>query len=146
IVVRSDGAILEVNRRAVLLSEKYGVRRGASWRSRVDELISTQRGPFARQRIHHPDGMSFLDLSVHRLAKESYAMSEDVTLIQLKETEREDPLRGLSPRRREIATLLVESGFSYKQIADKLALSGGTVRKNAEQIYRDLGVHSRPEL
>lgn len=52
----------------------------------------------------------------------------------------------LTPRQRDVATLLVATGLSYKQIAAELALSEGTIRKHTERIYRALGVHSRPEL
>ncbi|KYF92535.1 hypothetical protein BE17_26175 [Sorangium cellulosum] len=155
IVVRSDGSLLEVNRRAVLLSQKYGVRQDAAWRSRVDDLIHlAQAGANARQTVQCPDGSGCLDVNVHWLTKESYAISEDITLIHLRETlwnrpiaaGRDGPLRALPRRQREVATLLAESGLSYKQIASKLAIAEGTVRKNAERIYRALGVHSRPEL
>ena len=52
----------------------------------------------------------------------------------------------LSRRQQEIASLLVSTGLSCKQLADRLGLSEGTVRKHTEQIYRALHVHSRPEL
>jgi len=52
----------------------------------------------------------------------------------------------LTPRQREVAALLVETGLSYKQIAARLGLSEGTVRTHTEKIYRAFGVHSRAEL
>lgn len=52
----------------------------------------------------------------------------------------------LTPRQRDVAALLVETGLSYKQIAAKLHLSEGTIRTHTESIYRAAGVHSRPEL
>src|SRR5262249_10902349 len=52
----------------------------------------------------------------------------------------------LSPRRREVAELLVYSGLSYKQIAARLNRSEGTIRSHAEEIYRQYKVHSRFEL
>lgn len=58
----------------------------------------------------------------------------------------EAPLLILTPRQREIARLLCNSGFSYKEIADRLGISGGTMRKHAENVYRRLRVHSRAEL
>jgi len=161
VVLRADGTILEANRRAVLLSQTYGLSKAASWRSRLDEFVSgartrAQRGSLTGQTIQHPDHTNILELNVHRLSKERYAISEDVTLIQLKErgadrsaaaeTRREGPLERLPPRRREVATLLVESGLSYKQIAQRLSMAEGTVRKNAELAYRAFGVHSRAEL
>ena len=52
----------------------------------------------------------------------------------------------LTRRQLEVATLLVETGLSYKEIAARLGLREGTMRKHAENIYRAFGVHSRPEL
>ncbi|HRI68857.1 MAG TPA: LuxR C-terminal-related transcriptional regulator [Polyangium sp.] len=52
----------------------------------------------------------------------------------------------LTPRQAEIARLLSETGLSMKEIAGRLDLSDGTIRKHVENIYRRLGVHSRAEL
>jgi DNA-binding NarL/FixJ family response regulator len=55
-------------------------------------------------------------------------------------------LRGLPPRLLEIADLLVHSGLSYKEIAAAMGISDGTVRVHVQQLYRRLGVRSRPRL
>ena len=52
----------------------------------------------------------------------------------------------LTPRQREVAGMLCSTGLSYKELADKLDMSFGTVRKHVENIYRRIGVHSRAEL
>jgi DNA-binding NarL/FixJ family response regulator len=52
----------------------------------------------------------------------------------------------LTPRQRDVAALLVETGLSYKEIAARLGRSEGTVRTHTEKIYRACGVHSRAEL
>lgn len=52
----------------------------------------------------------------------------------------------LTPRQQEIASFLSRTGFSYKQVADKLKISVGTMRKHVENVYRKFGVHSRAEL
>jgi DNA-binding NarL/FixJ family response regulator len=52
----------------------------------------------------------------------------------------------LTPRQREVATLLVDTGLAYKEIAARLNMSEGTVRTHTEKIYRAFDVHSRPEL
>ncbi len=57
-----------------------------------------------------------------------------------------DTLADLTTRQREIAGLLSETGLSYKQVASKLAISEGTMRKHVENVYRRIGVHSRAEL
>jgi DNA-binding CsgD family transcriptional regulator len=55
-------------------------------------------------------------------------------------------LAALTPRQRDVATLLVGTGLSYKEIATRLGLREGTVRSHTEKVYRALGVHSRAEL
>lgn len=57
-----------------------------------------------------------------------------------------EALADLTTRQREIASLLSETGLSYKQVASKLAISEGTMRKHVENVYRRIGVHSRAEL
>jgi DNA-binding NarL/FixJ family response regulator len=52
----------------------------------------------------------------------------------------------LTLRQREVAGLLCSTGLSYKQVADKLDISEGTMRKHTENVYRRVGVHSRAEL
>lgn len=50
----------------------------------------------------------------------------------------------LTTREREILDLLAE-GQSYQQVADKLFISYGTVRKHVENTYRKLEVHGKVE-
>jgi DNA-binding NarL/FixJ family response regulator len=52
----------------------------------------------------------------------------------------------LTERQREIARLLSCTGLTYKEVAARLHISEGTMRKHAENVYRRLGVHSRAEL
>jgi DNA-binding CsgD family transcriptional regulator len=56
-----------------------------------------------------------------------------------------DPLRGLSPRLRQIAQQLM-TDRSAKQIARELKLTTETTRYYIKQLYRRTGVSSRPEL
>jgi len=53
-----------------------------------------------------------------------------------------DPEPSLTPRQREVLTLLAE-GASTEEIAKALALSEETVRNHIRQLLRRLGVHSR---
>jgi DNA-binding NarL/FixJ family response regulator len=57
-----------------------------------------------------------------------------------------NPLSKLSRRQQEIAWLLSRTGLSYKEVAARLDISEGTMRKHAENVYRRMGVHSRAEL
>lgn len=60
--------------------------------------------------------------------------------------EHQAALAQLTLRQREIAHLLSETGLSYKEVASRLAISEGTMRKHVENVYRRIGVHSRAEL
>jgi DNA-binding CsgD family transcriptional regulator len=51
----------------------------------------------------------------------------------------------MSHREVEVLTALLE-GLSYKQIADRLAISGSTVRFHTQRIFRKYEVHDRYEL
>lgn len=55
-----------------------------------------------------------------------------------------NPFLDLTPREREILTLLAE-GQSNKMIARNLDISDGTVKLHVKSILRKLGVHSRVE-
>ncbi|HRI68950.1 MAG TPA: helix-turn-helix transcriptional regulator [Polyangium sp.] len=52
----------------------------------------------------------------------------------------------LTPAEHEISKLLVDTGYSLKEIAAHRGRSYDTVRTQVERIYKKLGVHSRPEL
>jgi DNA-binding CsgD family transcriptional regulator len=56
-----------------------------------------------------------------------------------------DPLAGLAPAQREVATLVLE-GHSNARIAALRGTSERTVAKQLDTIYRRLGVRSRAEL
>ncbi len=50
----------------------------------------------------------------------------------------------LSPRERDVVNLLSQ-GLLYKEIADRLSISIGTVRGHVSGIYEKLHVHTRTE-
>ena len=52
---------------------------------------------------------------------------------------------GISDSQLPVLRLLLE-GLSEKRVAEKLHLSPQTIHTHAKQIYKTLGVHSRPEL
>ena len=57
----------------------------------------------------------------------------------------DQPLQSLTPREREI-TLCVIDGLSTREIARKLFIAEGTVKKTVSNIYAKLGVSSKIEL
>ena len=52
----------------------------------------------------------------------------------------------LTPAELDIQHLLVDTGYSVKEIASRRGRSYDTVRTQVERIYKKRGVHSRPEL
>lgn len=157
ICVSTRGPVLEANRRAHHLVLRYrdagriqGQHRAvADFAERAREAVAGRRAWYLRAE----SPASLLEVNAHRLAKETHALPEDVILLVLKEIVAPPPvveappaLRLLTPRQREIAYLLARTGYSYKQIADRLSLSEATMRKHGENIHRTLGVHSRAEL
>jgi DNA-binding CsgD family transcriptional regulator len=161
VLLRRDGSLLECNHRAFVLAHRYApTGAGGNRYDKLSHIIrqaheTQSAGAFAARYIRRADGASFLEVNQHKLAKEHNSLPEDATLIQLREMpihlepikpERHAALETLSPRRREVATLLANSSFSYKEMAHELGLSEGTVRKHTEQVYRAVGVRSRAEL
>jgi DNA-binding NarL/FixJ family response regulator len=56
--------------------------------------------------------------------------------------ERKRRPRELTDREGEVIRL-VREGFTNREIADRLVISGGTVRTHLENISKKLGVHTR---
>ncbi|MDC0744784.1 helix-turn-helix transcriptional regulator [Polyangium mundeleinium] len=157
---RRNGAVLEVNQRAFDLIAKYHAGGVPRSRSALLDFADSARNVTARRsswQIVHRTGVSVLEVHVHALAKQTHELHEDVHLLSMHEWILPSVLRApraasspildaLPPRKREIALLLAGSSLSYKEIADRLGISPGTVRAHVQNIYRSLGVHSRPEL
>jgi DNA-binding NarL/FixJ family response regulator len=55
-----------------------------------------------------------------------------------------DPLEALSPREREVLTLLVE-GLPNKLIARRLEISEKTVKSHLTHVFREIGVTDRTQ-
>lgn len=145
------GAIVELNERAHVLAQRYAeaarvdMRRG-SLVGFAEHVMKESR----RRRVWplaHANG-SRIEIRVYHIDKETHAVGQDLTLVKLTE---DDPFAalesaGLTSRQLQVARLLVSTSLGYKQIADRLGIRVGTVRKHVENIYRHFGVHSRPEL
>jgi DNA-binding NarL/FixJ family response regulator len=57
---------------------------------------------------------------------------------------RNDPLEALTPREREVLSLMAE-GWSNSGIADRLTVSGNTVEKHVNSILMKLGLRETRE-
>jgi DNA-binding CsgD family transcriptional regulator len=157
ICVSTRGSVLEANRRAHHLVLRYheagqipgGRRAIADFAERAQVAVARRRAWY----LQADDPAALLEVNAHRLSRETHALPEDVILLVLKEiiaphrVAHSPPALGkLTPRQREIAYLLARTGYSYKQIADRLSVSEATARKHGENVHRALGVHSRAEL
>jgi DNA-binding NarL/FixJ family response regulator len=92
---------------------------------------------------------SILEVSTYHLDKAAYDLHEDVFLVAMKEespTEDERALQKLSDRERQVLFLLVHTSSSPKEIAARLRIELGTVRKHVENIHRKLRVCTRVDL
>lgn len=101
--------------------------------------------------VKHTKGSGELEITVHELRKEDHAVAEDMWLVMMAETvypHQPGIFSGypLSAREEEIAVFLVETGLSYKEIAERLGTKYDTVRTQINSIYRKCRVHSRNEL
>lgn len=76
-----------------------------------------------------------------KMAKKALDMMRQATLPAKQDTGNTEDF-GLSVREMELLKLLVE-GLNYNQIAQKLFISPGTVRKHIQNIYNKLHVNSK---
>jgi DNA-binding CsgD family transcriptional regulator len=160
ICLSTGGTLLEANRRAHDLALLYRHPAGLTGR----RLLLTELATKARARaraggrpwvIVHPALGAALEVRVHRLAKETHAIGQDVLLVKLREGPAPAlPAGGnaaavfakLTGRQLDIARLLIRTSLSYKEIAAHVGVKIGTIRKHVEHIYRLFDVHSRAEL
>jgi DNA-binding CsgD family transcriptional regulator/GAF domain-containing protein len=157
-IVLVDAAFREVGRTdaaAALIARWFppAARRGGRLpRELFDELAriahESARGSSAANIWTRSGDSADLRVAFFRLPGR---LGEPLWAVELREGQRAAPassvsLAHLTPRQREIAALLVGSGLSYKQIADKIGVRDATIRTHIEHIYRALNVHSRAEL
>ncbi|HRI66090.1 MAG TPA: LuxR C-terminal-related transcriptional regulator [Polyangium sp.] len=160
-LIRPNGDLFECNHRALAIAQRYGSTVvGGDERALLSRLVHwAQSAPlahgFSAKYISSRDKTTLLEISLHQVAREYNVLADDLTLAMFRETpvrlmpldeHKPSIVEYLSPRRRQVATFLVNSGLSFKEIADELEISESTLRKHAEQIYRGLKVRSRAEL
>lgn len=150
-----SGSVVELNARAQELAHAYApavrVEKGRAWLERFVQRLIAETGQQRTLEIPRPDGGATLSVSAHRLSRGVHAVTEPLTLVLLREETAALSLpapltRTLTRRQLDVAQQLATTGRSYKEIAEHLGISQGTIRKHVEQVYRTLGVRSRPEL
>jgi DNA-binding CsgD family transcriptional regulator len=153
--VSQNGGIVEVNHRAHTLVLRClraaGVEGGRGALDRFAQRVLQETTGARRWRLAAEGAGSTVEFTAHWLARESHALGQSLVLVMMQERDAPSalvPLESteLTPRQIEIARLLCSSGLPYKLIADRFGISEGTTRKHVENIYRCLGVNSRPEL
>lgn len=153
--VSDEGRIVEANGRAYALALRYAqAARVSAGRNTLKDLAARYREATEARSMRLLDagsGRGLLEVNVHRLARETHPIPEDLMLLVMREVAASArsaslPLNGLTRRQQEVALLLATTGGSYKEIAARLTIRDGTMRTHVENIYRRLGVRSREEL
>jgi DNA-binding NarL/FixJ family response regulator len=107
--------------------------------SYADDLLSDRRGGIGyllKDRVS--DVADFLD-SLRRVAGGATVLDPEVVGQLLVRRRRDDPLRALTPREREVLGLMAE-GRSNTAIARKLVVTEGAVEKHVKNIFTKLGL------
>jgi DNA-binding CsgD family transcriptional regulator len=118
--------------------------------ARVLELLARRAAdadPNVRRLAVELVGGGAGELSAH-LARVGAPQEGLVAVLELRSDHDRIPahrLAGLTPRERDVATLVVD-GLTDREIAARLSLSRHTVGQHTGQIYRKLAVRSRAEL
>jgi DNA-binding CsgD family transcriptional regulator len=96
-----------------------------------------------------PESLSDTSGESHTIKFENGFRSGIVTeeVINILPDQQDSPMEQikLSPREKEVATLLVD-GFKYQEIGETLGIEFGTVKKHVENIYKKANVKSRKGL
>ena len=131
-------AALEIRRRwpatAVLVLSQYVEPRYAT------ELLTGETsglGYLLKDRV--ADVRDFLD-ALDRLAAGSTVLDPDIVTEVLARSRKRDRLASLTPREREVLTLMAQ-GRSNAAIAAELVVSGGAVEKHITSIFTKLDLH-----
>lgn len=146
--------IVELNERAHDLVTAYadaaGVLLGRGCLDRFVQRVLAETEDGRAMRLTRGDGAAQLEVSAHRLGKEVHSIGEDLTLVMMSETEialpETDATLKLTERQRDVARLLSQTSLTYKQIAAKLGIAEGTLRKHVERVYRAHGAQGRSDL
>ena len=105
----------------------------------LDELLADSGGSLGyllKDRVSDID--AFLD-AVGRVARGELVLDPDVVAQVLQRGRRNDPVAELTPREREVLTLMAE-GRTNAGIAEALVVTEGAVEKHTQRIFAKLGL------
>jgi DNA-binding NarL/FixJ family response regulator len=105
----------------------------------ADDLLADRAGAIGyllKDRV--ADVADFLD-ALRRVAAGATVLDPEVVAQLLVRRRRDDPLRTLTPREREVLGLMAE-GRSNTAVARKLVVSDGAVEKHVRNIFTKLGL------
>ncbi|WP_328464653.1 response regulator transcription factor [Actinoplanes sp. NBC_00393] len=112
--------------------------------SYADDLLADRRGAVGyllKDRVSLV--ADFLD-GLNRVAEGGTVLDPEVVGQLLVRRHRDDPLRSLTPREREVLGLMAE-GMSNTAIARKMVVTEGAVEKHVRNIFTKLGLHQDEE-
>jgi DNA-binding NarL/FixJ family response regulator len=116
------------------VEERYATELLAGETSGIGYLLKDRVGDVAE----------FIEV-VHRVASGGAALDQDVVRQLLARSHKTDPLARLTPREREVLSLMAE-GKSNSAIADDLVVSLGAVEKHVTNIFMKLDLPQDDEL
>lgn len=112
--------------------------------SYADDLLADRRGAVGyllKDRVSLI--AEFLD-GLARVAEGGTVLDPEVVAQLLVRRRRDDPMRSLTPREREVLALMAE-GMSNAAIARKMVVTDGAVEKHVRNIFTKLGLHQDEE-
>jgi DNA-binding NarL/FixJ family response regulator len=112
--------------------------------SYADDLLADRRGAVGyllKDRVSLV--AEFLD-GLRRVAEGGTVLDPEVVAQLLVRRRRDDPMRSLTPREREVLVLMAE-GMSNTAVARKLVVTDGAVEKHVRNIFTKLGLHQDEE-
>ncbi|GIE81108.1 DNA-binding response regulator [Actinoplanes philippinensis] len=112
--------------------------------SYADDLLADRRGAVGyllKDRVSLV--AEFLD-GLRRVAEGGTVLDPEVVAQLLVRRRRDDPMRSLTPREREVLGLMAE-GMSNTAIARKMVVTDGAVEKHVRNIFTKLGLHQDEE-
>ncbi|MFC4063716.1 LuxR C-terminal-related transcriptional regulator [Actinoplanes subglobosus] len=112
--------------------------------SYADDLLADRRGAVGyllKDRVSLV--AEFLD-GLQRVAEGGTVLDPEVVAQLLVRRRRDDPMRSLTPREREVLGLMAE-GMSNTAIARKMVVTDGAVEKHVRNIFTKLGLHQDEE-